>query len=32
MNGREEAVKMLKEIGFTHFCVPCKGEYIQVEM
>lgn len=29
---RDEAVKSLKEIGFTHITVPCKGEYIKVEL
>ncbi len=29
---REEIAAMLKEIGFTHFTVPFKGEYIQVEI
>jgi histidinol-phosphatase (PHP family) len=28
----EDVVRMLKKIGFTHFTVPCKGEYIKVEM
>lgn len=28
----EEVVRLLKKIGFTHFTVPCKGEYIKVEM
>lgn len=31
-NGREIAMAMLKEIGFTHITVPCKGEYIKVEI
>ena len=31
-NGREEAVALLKEIGFTHITVPCKGEYVRVEL
>lgn len=31
-NGREEAVALLKEIGFTYITVPCKGEYIKVEI
>lgn len=30
--GREEIVKLLKEIGFTHFTVPCQGEHIKVEI
>ena len=29
---REQAVGVLKEIGFTHLCVPCRGEYIKVEL
>ncbi len=29
---REEIVRMLKEIGFTHLTVPCRGEYIKVEL
>ncbi|MBQ8323074.1 MAG: histidinol-phosphatase HisJ family protein [Clostridia bacterium] len=29
---REEAVRKLKAIGFTHVTVPCKGEYIKLEM
>lgn len=29
---REEIVKMLKEIGFTHVTVPCRGEHIEVEL
>ena len=32
LRGREKIVEMLKEIGFTHVTVPCKGEYIQVEL
>ncbi len=32
MKNREFAVAELKEIGFTHITVPCKGEYIQVEI
>ncbi len=28
----EEVVRMLKEIGFTHVTVPCRGEYIKVEL
>lgn len=31
-NGRDKAVEMLKEIGFTHITVPCKGEYVKVEL
>ncbi len=30
--GRDEAAAMLKEIGFTHVTVPCKGEYVKVEL
>ncbi|MBE5745015.1 MAG: histidinol-phosphatase HisJ family protein [Clostridiales bacterium] len=30
--GRDEAIAQLKEIGFTHITVPCKGEYIKVEI
>ena len=29
---REEVVKMLKGIGFTHITVPYRGEHIQVEL
>lgn len=29
---RDEVVKTLKEIGFTYITVPCKGEYIKVEI
>lgn len=29
---REETVNLLKEIGFTHITVPCKGEYIKLEL
>ncbi len=29
---REEAVKMLKELGFTYLTVPCRGEHIKVEI
>lgn len=29
---REEVVAALKQIGFTHVCVPCKGEHIKVEI
>ena len=32
IKGREEAVALLKEIGFTYITVPCKGEYIKVEI
>ena len=32
LKGREEGVAMLKEIGFTHITVPCKGEYVKVEL
>ena len=28
----DEAVAMLKRIGFTHLTVPCRGEYIKVEI
>ncbi len=28
----DDVVRMLKKIGFTYFTVPCKGEYIQVEL
>ncbi len=31
-SSREKAVELLKEIGFTHITVPCKGEYIKVEL
>lgn len=31
LRGRAEIVAMLKEIGFTHFTVPCRGEHIRVE-
>ncbi|MBR2441903.1 MAG: histidinol-phosphatase HisJ family protein [Clostridia bacterium] len=30
--GRERAVQVLKEIGFTHVTVPFKGEYIKAEL
>ena len=30
--GREKAVEVLKQIGFTHATVPFKGEYIKVEL
>ncbi len=30
--GREEVVAALKEIGFTHFTVPFRGEHIEVEI
>lgn len=29
---REEVIKLLKEIGFTYITVPCRGEYIKVEI
>lgn len=29
---REKVVQTLKEIGFTYITVPCKGEYIKVEI
>ena len=29
---REEVVAALKEIGFTHITVPCRGEHIKVEI
>ena len=29
---RDEIVAILKEIGFTHITVPCKGEHIKVEI
>ena len=29
---RDEAVEMLRGIGFTHITVPCRGEYIKVEI
>ena len=29
---REEVVEMLKEIGFTHFTIPFRGEHIKVEL
>ena len=29
---REEAVEMLKEIGFTYITVPFRGEHIKVEL
>ena len=32
MQRREKAVQMLKEIGFTHISVPCRGEHIAVEL
>ena len=31
-SGREDAVALLKAIGFTFITVPCKGEYIKVEL
>ena len=31
-NDRERVVAYLKSIGFTHLTVPCKGEYIKVEL
>ncbi len=30
--GREDAIALLKEIGFTYLTVPFKGEYIKVEI
>ena len=32
LRNREGVVQMLKEIGFTHLTVPCRGEYIKVEI
>lgn len=32
LRGREAIVKELKEIGFTHLTVPCRGEKIKVEL
>ena len=32
LQSREEAVKVLKEIGFTYLTVPCQGKRIQVEI
>ena len=32
MDKREEIVAVLKEIGFTYLTVPCRGEYIKVEI
>ena len=32
MYRREEVVHMLRDIGFTHISVPCRGEHIQVEL
>ncbi len=32
LNGRENAVTALKNIGFTHITVPCKGEKIKIEL
>ena len=29
---RDETVELLKSIGFTHITVPCRGEYIKVEL
>ena len=29
---RERAMEILKEIGFTHLTVPCRGEHIKVEI
>lgn len=29
---RDEAMKLLQAIGFTHITVPCRGEYIKVEI
>ena len=28
----EEACALAKEIGFTHFTIPCKGEHIKIEI
>ncbi len=30
--GREEAMRLLRDIGFTHLTLPCKGEYVKVEI
>lgn len=32
MEKREQITALLKEIGFTHITVPCKGEHIMVEI
>ncbi len=32
LRNREQVVQMLKEIGFTYLTVPCRGEYIKVEI
>lgn len=32
MQRRERVVEMLKEIGFTHITVPCRGERIQIPL
>ena len=32
LQGREEIIKTLKEIGFTHLTVPCQGKRIQAEI
>lgn len=32
LRGRENIVALLKAIGFTYITVPCKGEYIKVEI
>ena len=32
MANRAEVSAMLKEIGFTHYTVPCKDEYVRVEI
>lgn len=32
LRNREEIGAMLKEIGFTHMTVPCRGEHIEVEL
>ena len=29
---RDETVDFLREVGFTHITVPCRGEYIKVEI
>jgi len=29
---REEVVALLKQIGFTHVTVPCRGEHIEIEI
>lgn len=32
IEGRKEIVARLKAIGFTHFTVPCRGEYIKIPL